>query len=148
MNIKVHKKTIELTSTTQTEFIDITQQVQDIVEESGIREGTVTIYSPHTTMSVAVNHNEPMLLQDFMRVLYKVVPMDDRYSHDLFELRRSSKSDARSNGHSHCKALLLGVSETLPLDKGKLILTDRQSVFAIELDGARKRDVIVQIMGI
>ena len=148
MDIKIHKKTIDLESTTQMEFIDISEKVQQIVDESGIREGTVLIYSPHTTMGVAVNHNEPMLLQDFMRVLYKVVPMDDRYSHDLFELRKNSHSDARSNGHSHCKALLLGVSETLPLDKGKVLLTHRQSIFAIELDGARKRDIVVQVMGL
>ena len=148
MEIKIYKQKIELKSTTQIEFIDITDKVQDIITKSGVREGQVTIYSGHTTMSVAVNHNEPMLLQDFMRILYKIVPMDDRYSHDLFELRKSSKSDGRSNGHSHCKALLLGASETIPLDKGRLMLTDKQSIFAIEFDGARSRDVTVHVMGI
>lgn len=148
MDIKIHRQKINLESTTQIEFFDITAKVQEIIDASGIREGQATIYSGHTTMSVSVNHNEPMLLQDFMRVLYKLVPMDDRYSHDLFELRKSSKSDGRSNGHSHCKALLLGSSETIPLEKGKLLLTNKQSVFAIEFDGARKRDVTVQVMGI
>lgn len=148
MEIKIHKQKIDLESTTQIEFIDVTQMVQDIVDASGIREGHVTVYAPHTTMSVVVNHNESMLLQDFMRILYKLVPMDDRYSHDLFELRKNSKSDGRSNGHSHCKSLFLGVSQTVPLDKGKLMLTDKQSIFALEFDGARKRDLIVQILGI
>ena len=145
--MKIHKERIDLKSTTQIEFIDITTQVQEIVGRSGIREGQALIYVPHTTMGVAINHNEPMLLQDFMRILYKVVPVDDQYSHDLFELRRETKSDGRSNGHSHCKAILLGNSETVPVEKGVLLLTDRQNIFAVEFDGARDRDVVIQVIG-
>jgi secondary thiamine-phosphate synthase enzyme len=148
MNIKIHKQTIDLESKTQIEFFDITSQVQDIIDASGVREGNVMVYAPHTTMGVVINHNEPMLLQDFARILYKIVPMDDRYSHDLFELRKGSNSDGRSNGHSHCKSFIVGISQTIPLDKGKMLLTSKQSIFAVEFDGARKRDVIVQVMGI
>jgi secondary thiamine-phosphate synthase enzyme len=108
----------------------------------------VLVYSPHSTASVMVNHNEPLLLQDFMRILYRLVPVSDRYSHDLFELSRSKTSDGRSNGHSHCKNMLLGVSETLPIEKGKMMLTPRQSIFMVEMDGARKRDLVVQVIGI
>ena len=122
--------------------------MQEIVEASGVRDGNVVVFAPHTTMGVIINHNEPMLIQDFMRVLYKLAPMDDRYSHDLFELRRSSKSDGRSNGHSHCKSFLIGVSQTVPIEKGKLLITEKQSIFAVEFDGARKRDVTIQVMGI
>jgi secondary thiamine-phosphate synthase enzyme len=99
-------------------------------------------------MGVAINHNEAMLLQDFMRILYKIVPVDDQYSHDIFELRRETSSDGRSNGHSHCKAILLGNSETVPVEKGKLVLTERQNIFAVEFDGARKRDVFIQVLGL
>lgn len=147
-NIKIHKQKIEVESKNQIEFFDLTERVQAELDISGIREGNVIVFAPHTTMGVIINHNEPMLMQDFMRILYKLAPMDDRYSHDLFELRRSSKSDGRSNGHSHCKSFLTGVSQTIPVEKGKLLLTDKQSVFAVEFDGARKRDIIVQIMGI
>lgn len=145
--MKLHRARIDLESHTQVEFLDITDQVQEVVDQSGIREGQVLVYVPHTTMGVAVNHNESMLLQDFMRILYKIVPVDDQYSHDIFELRRETKSDGRSNGHSHCKAILLGNSETLPVEKGKIMLTERQNIFAVEFDGARKRDAIVQVMG-
>lgn len=148
MNIKIHQEKIDLESKTQIEFFDLTSQIQDIIEKSGIREGNVVVFAPHTTMGVVINHNEPMLIQDFMRILYKLVPMDDRYSHDLFELRKASKSDGRSNGHSHCKSFLIGVSQTVPISKGKLMTTDNQSIFVVEFDGARKRDVIVQVMGI
>lgn len=147
-NIKIHKQKIDLESKNQIEFFDITEKIQEAVDASGVREGNVVIFAPHTTMGVTINHNEPMLIQDLMRVLYKIVPMDDHYSHDLFELRRTSKSDGRSNGHSHCKSFLIGISQTVIIEKGKLLLTDKQSVFAVEFDGARKRDVIVQVMGI
>lgn len=147
--MKIYKERIDLESKAQIEFMDITNQVEEIVERSGIREGQALIYVPHTTMGIAINHNESMLLQDFMRVLYKIVPVDAQYSHDLFELRRqSSTADGRSNGHSHCKAILLGNSETIPVEKGKLVLTERQNIFAVEFDGSRKRDVVVQVIGL
>ncbi|MEK9151409.1 MAG: secondary thiamine-phosphate synthase enzyme YjbQ [Patescibacteria group bacterium] len=146
--MKIHKERIDLESKTQIEFIDITDRVQEIIDRSGVREGQALIYVPHTTMGVAINHNESMLLQDFMRILYKIVPVDAQYSHDLFELKRETTSDGRSNGHSHCKAILLGNSETIPVEKGKLVLTDRQSIFAVEFDGSRKRDVFIQVIGL
>ncbi|MGK2848819.1 MAG: secondary thiamine-phosphate synthase enzyme YjbQ [Minisyncoccota bacterium] len=146
--MKIHKERIDLESKSQIQFIDLTDQVQEIIDRSGVREGQVLVYVPHTTMSVIVNHNEPMLLQDFMRILYKIAPVDDQYSHDLFELRRKTSSDGRSNGHSHCKSILLGNSETIPIEKGKLLITERQSIFAVEFDGARKRDIRIQVIGL
>jgi len=146
--MKIYKQKIEVKSTTQVEFVDITDKVSEIIDNSGIREGQVLIYSPHTSASIVVNHNETLLLQDFMRVLYRIVPISDRYSHDLFELNKSNKSDGRSNGHSHCKSMLLGVSETIPIEKGKMLLTEKQSIFLAEMDGARSRDVIIQVIGL
>jgi secondary thiamine-phosphate synthase enzyme len=147
--MKVYKQTIEVSSTTQIEFIDITERVEEVISNSGIREGQVLVYCPHTTASIVVNHNEPMLIQDFMTILYRLAPVSDRYSHDLFELSHRTKSDGRSNGHSHCKAILLGgVSVTLPIEKGKMIITERQSIFIAEMDGARNREVIVQVTGL
>jgi len=145
--MKIYKEKVELKSDTQIEFIDITEKVQKIVENSGIRDGQVLVYAPHTTMGVVINHNESMLIQDFMRILYKLIPVDDQYSHDLFELRREQKADGRSNGHSHCKSLIMGTSKTIPLEKGKIMITAIQSIFAVEFDGARKRDIIVQVIG-
>ncbi len=145
--MKIHRERIDLESHTAIEFMDISEHVQDVVDRSGIREGQALIYVPHTTMGITINHNEPMLIQDFMRILYRLVPVDDQYSHDLFELRRETMSDGRSNGHSHCKAIVLGNSETVPVEKGKLMLTERQNIFAVEFDGARKRDVVVQVTG-
>ena len=146
--MKIHRKKIEVKSTSQIEFLDITAQVNEVISDSGIREGQAAIYSPHTTTGVMINHNETMLLQDFMRTLYKLVPVSDRYSHDLFELNRDKASDGRSNGHSHCKAMLLSSSETIPIEKGHMMLSETQSIFVVEMDGARTRDIIVQVIGL
>jgi secondary thiamine-phosphate synthase enzyme len=147
-NMKIYKKKLELQTTTQIEFIDITHQVEEIIGNSGVREGQVLVFAPHTTASIAINHNEPMLIQDFMRTFFRLVPVSDRYSHDLFELNRSNVSDGRSNGHSHCKAIILGVSQTIPIEKGRMLLSEKQSIFFVEMDGARKRDYIVQVSGL
>lgn len=146
--MKVHKSIIEFESNSQIDFVDITEMIQEVVDISGVREGTTLVYARHTTMGIAINHNEAMLLQDFMNMLYRMAPVDANYAHDLFELRREMRTDGRSNGHSHCKALLTGVSETIPIEKGKLMLKETQAVFAVDFDGARKRDAIVQVMGL
>jgi secondary thiamine-phosphate synthase enzyme len=146
--MRVYKQKIQLQTTTQIEFIEITQKVEEVIEKSGIREGQVLIFSGHTTSSIVINHNESMLIQDFMRTLYRLVPVADRYSHDLFELNRANSSDGRSNGHSHCKAVLLGASQTVPIEKGKMDLSSKQAIFYVEMDGARKRDYIVQVIGL
>jgi secondary thiamine-phosphate synthase enzyme len=146
--MKIFRQKIEFQTNTQMEFVDVTDRVQAVIEASGVREGQVLVFAAHTTLGVAVNQNESMLIQDFMRVLYKLAPVDEHYSHDLFELRKETVSDGRSNGHSHCKALALGVSAVIPIERGKLALSQRQSVFAVEFDGGRKRDINVQVMGL
>lgn len=145
--MKIQMKKIEVQSEKQLEFIDVTSMVDEVVEETGVKEGIVLVFSSHTTGAIVINHNEPMLMQDMTRILYKMAPIDERYSHDMFELTKHNKSDGRSNGHSHCKSMLLGSSEMIPLSKGELQLGNKQSIFFVELDGARKRDFFVQILG-
>lgn len=146
--MKIHKQRITFETKSQIEFIDITDRVQEVLAASGIREGQALIFAEHTTMGVLINHHESMLLQDFMRTLYRLVPIDGQYSHDMFELRRSSDSDGRSNGHSHCKTLLTGNSVVVPVERGRLVLGPRQNIIAAEFDGSRKRDIFVQVIGL
>lgn len=145
--MKIQKQIIEKESKSQIEFIDITHDVEEFVTASRVKSGQVLVFSPHSTASIAINENESLLLQDFQRLLYKLVPIDERYSHDLFELKRTVRSDGRSNGHSHCKNFLLGASETIPVEEGKMLLGEHQNIFFVEMDGARKRDIVVQIIG-
>lgn len=139
--------TISLETKKQFEILDITHQVEQAIVESGVREGTVSIHCPHTTASVRLNHNEPLLLQDIMKTLYRLVPIDTAYSHDLFELRQNVAPNERSNGHAHVKAFLLGASEHLGIRAGRPLLGSKQSVFFVEFDGGRKREINVTITG-
>ena len=82
-----------------------------------------------------------------MKALYRLLPVDISYSHDLFEVRQNVAPNERSNGHAHVKAFLLGSSESLILEKGELILGAKQSIFFVELDGGRNREVYVKILG-
>jgi secondary thiamine-phosphate synthase enzyme len=140
-------KTILLETKKQFEIVDITSHVQSAAAETGIKNGLISVFCPHTTAAVRINHNEPLLMQDIMKTLYKMVPIDISYSHDLFEVRQNVSPNERSNGHAHIKAFLLGSSETLPIEKSKLVLGGKQSVFFVELDGGRSRQVFVKILG-
>jgi len=144
----VFQKEIKVKTTTQFEIIDITKQVSEAVLGSRIKDGIAVVYAPHTTAGIRINHNEPLLKQDIMKMLYRIAPVDLNYAHDFFEVRDKKNPHERSNGHAHAKAFLLGASESIPFAKGKLLLGDKQSVFFVELDGGRKqRDVIVQLVG-
>lgn len=138
-------KHISLQTKKQFELVDITPHVLDAIKESKCETGTALVFSPHTTAAIRINHNEPLLIQDIMKMLYRAVPIDVNYSHDLFEMREEVTTNERSNGHAHVKAFLLGSSETVPVDQGKLLLGDKQSIFFVELDGARSRKCIIQI---
>lgn len=145
--MKIFQKKLLLETKKQFELVDITTQVQTAVIDSGVKEGTILVFCPHTTAAVRLNHNEPLLMQDFMKTLYRLVPLDISYSHDLFEVRQNVAPNERSNGHAHVKAFLLGSSENLVIEKGQALLGERQSLFFVEMDGGRNREVIVKIMG-
>ena len=146
--MKIITEQRKYTTHAQTDFVDITDDIREVVAQSGVTSGSVTVFAAHTTMGVAINHNEPMLLQDFARMLYRIAPVNEQYAHDLFELRQGAVSDGRSNGHSHAKALIVGTSETVPIVKGILALSALQSIFIVDFDGPRKRDVMVQVIGV
>lgn len=145
--MKIENKKILLQTKKQFELIDITLQIKTAVVESGIQKGLVSVGSPHTTAGIRLNHNEPLLIQDIMKMLYRLAPVDVSYSHDLFEVRQNVAPNERSNGHAHVKAFILGSSESVGVEKGQLILGPRQSVFFVECDGGRDRQVNITIMG-
>src|SRR6185369_1386479 len=129
----MHKiEKLKLNSKKQFELIDITDKVKKILESSGIKNGMVTIYAPHTTASIKLNHNENLLKQDLMNLIYRLVPIDFNYSHDIFEIRSGVDANERSNGHAHIKSFLLGASETIPVENGTMMLGGKQSIFFVE----------------
>ncbi len=146
--MKTTLKKLQLETKKQFELVDLTSHIQIEVVESGINNGIVTVFSPHTTAGIRLNHNEPLLIQDFMKTLYRLVPVDVSYSHDLFEVRQNVAANERSNGHAHVKTFLIGSSESLIIDKGHILLGQKQSIFFVEMDGGRDREVYIRLLGI
>ena len=143
-NVPVHSKTAP-------EFIDITDQVVDAVSRSGISNGTVLVFSKHTTVAVTIQENEPLLLVDMAKMLERLSPENADYRHNDFAVRTvHMHEDECPNGHSHCRHLTLGTSETIPVIDGELALGTWQRIFMVELDeeSENPREIIVQILGV
>ena len=148
VRLRIHRAVIRRIASEAPEFIDITADVVRAVEESGIREGTVLVFSRHTTAAVKINENEPLLLRDMARFLEEAAPREGNYRHNDFVIRTANMTeDECPNGHAHCQHLLLGVSEAIPVSDGKPLLGRWQSIFLIELDRPRAREVVVQVQG-
>ncbi|MGD0914863.1 MAG: secondary thiamine-phosphate synthase enzyme YjbQ [Thermodesulfobacteriota bacterium] len=119
----------------KTELIDITRSVQQAVQKTGIKDGICFIFVPHTTAAVTINENaDPSVPQDIVMELNKMVPFEDRYHHQ------------EGNSAAHIKASLLGCSQAVFVDSGKLILGTWQGIFFCEFDGPRNREVYVKVV--
>ena len=130
------------------EFIDITDWVTDCVADSQINNGFAVVYSKHTTAAVKINENEPLLLEDMAEFLEKISPRQSGYQHNNFEIRTVNMTpDESPNAHAHLQHLMLGTSETVPIIDGQMQFGTYQSVFFIELDHPRNREVMVQVVG-
>ena len=131
-----------------TEFIDLTQQLDRLVAESGVETGILNVQSLHTTTAIVVNEHEPLLLDDFRDFLEQAAPRDFDYRHDDATIRTVNLTAAeRPNGHSHCRALLLPSSVCLNVAQGRPVLGTWQRVFLVELDGPREREISVMLLG-
>ncbi len=130
-----------------TQFVDITDQLRNEVRQSGLQVGRIHLQSLHTTVGLAINENEPLLLRDFQSLLERLAPSGEGYEHDDFARRFDIALDEPINGHAHCRQLLLTGFATLLVEDGDLVLGRWQSVFAVELDGPRSRELAVQLDG-
>jgi len=139
---------VELKTEERVQLVDLTELVAERVRRSGIGHGLVCVQSRHTTAAVVVNENEPLLADDFKRMLERLAPRGARYRHNQLHRRPNLAPDESRNGDAHCRALLLGASETLAVVDGALHLGQWQRVFLVELDGPRRRSLAVVVMGI
>ena len=125
-------KELHVTSKKRSEMIDITAQIQGVVDEEHITEGTVFVYVPHTTAGVTINEGaDPSVQHDIIATLDRLVPEQGEYKH------------SERNSDAHIKASLLGSSVTVLVHNGKLVLGTWQHVFFFEGDGPRYRTVLV-----
>jgi secondary thiamine-phosphate synthase enzyme len=131
---------------------DITDEVQEAVNQSGIRDGICCVYSPHTTCSVRVNEWERGFLEDFAVLLRRLVPSEHYYAHDDWDRRTENfcpEDVEAANGHAHCMSMLLGgAGESIPVRDGELQLGQWQRVLFLELDRERDRRWTVQVVGV
>lgn len=142
----MYHRTLHIETNHPFEILDITPQVHEVVQASGLADGFVLVSTPHTTAAIKLNHAEPLLLQDAIRELYRLMPHDTSYNHDQHELRQGTHPRMHSKGHAHLKAFLLGQSATLPLVNTRLVLGDQQNILLVECGGPRKRTVQVSIL--
>ena len=139
---------IRIATAHPTQFIDLTDRLEALVVQSGIRFGFVNVQSLHTTAAIVVNENEPLLLSDFADALERSAPTRAVYRHDDLAVRTVNlTADERVNGHAHCRALILGLSACINVIYGRLHLGAWQRVFLAELDGPRDREISVLILG-
>ena len=146
--------TIKIKSNTAPEFIDITEQIVDLVRQSGIHNGLVVVFSKHTTAAITIQENEPLLLKDMADMLERLAPQSANYRHNDFSVRTvHMHEDECPNGHSHCQHLVLGSSENIPIIDSQLSLGEFQRIFMVELDAKKAkqlehREILAQIMGV
>jgi secondary thiamine-phosphate synthase enzyme len=149
--VKVFQAERQFQTGSHLQVTDITEDVRDLVRESGVTDGICVVYSPHTTCCVRVNEFEQGFLEDFAALLGRLIPDDTYYAHDDWDRRTENicEEDMEvGNGHSHCMSMLLGsASESIPVGEGELCLGQWQRVLFIELDRSRPRRWLVKVVG-
>jgi len=128
-------QTLQVRSSKQTELVDITRLVLEVVQKGGVNDGLCVIYTPHTTAAVTINENaDPSVPRDILMELNQIVPFEDQYQH------------SEGNSAAHIKSSLVGCSQTLFIESGKLLLGTWQGIFFCEFDGPRNRQVYVKVV--
>lgn len=128
-------KNISVKTKSRAEFIDITSNVQQAIDETNMNSGICCVYVPHTTAGVTINEGaDPSVVSDIIKTLDRLIPHNDNYSH------------MEGNSDSHIKTAMVGTSQNIIIDKGKLQLGTWQSIFFCEFDGPRSRKVIIKVI--
>ncbi len=145
----IRTEVLHFPSTAAAEFWDVTEIAREVTERAGVRHGQLTVYSPHTTTSIAVNESETGFLNDLRRLLDATIPVEQYYEHDDHDLRTENlQEDEFVNGHAHCRQMIVGSpSVTIPVVEGELMLGQWQRILFAELDQARDRRVIFHAQG-
>ena len=126
---------INVLSKERYQLIDITDEVEKIVKESGVKDGLILVFAPHSTAGILLTENEEGLKEDWLDFLKKLVSGFD-FQHNRID----------DNADSHLLSGLIGQERILPIKDGRLIRGTWQQIFLLELDGPRSRKIIIKIM--
>jgi secondary thiamine-phosphate synthase enzyme len=128
-------KRLNISTGSQTELIDITDKIQNVLSESNIQSGICQVFIPHTTAGITINENaDPSVKRDILNELNKVIPFDDNYHH------------SEGNSAAHIKSSVTGVSLSLLVEDNRLQLGTWQGIYFCEFDGPRSRKIWVKIL--
>jgi len=126
---------LKVKSSKRNEMIDITSEIQHIINQENIVKGHVIIYNPHTTAGITINEGaDPSVQRDIIETLKQIIPENGNYHH------------MEGNSDAHIKASLLGSSVTILIEDNKLVLGTWQHIFFYEGDGPRNRKVIIDVI--
>ena len=127
--------TLTVKTKSKTEFIDITSEVRQSVRSAGISDGLCLLYVPHTTAAITINESaDPSVKSDILMVLNEIVPWKAAYRH------------LEGNSPAHIKSTIVGASELIAVENGKLVLGTWQGIFFCEFDGPRTRKVHLKMI--
>jgi secondary thiamine-phosphate synthase enzyme len=142
MIIKLER--IKLQTRKTEEAINITAQVDEVVQKSGVKNGLVNVLTTHTSSGLLVTEGIPCLEEDILTHLSRLFPEDENYHH-----RRYLDYDGRLgfNAAAHLKSIIGGVSCTFPIENGKIVRGSRQTIYFMEYDGPLERTYLIQILG-
>ena len=135
--MKIVHEEFRVNTKSRNQMIDITSQVQSVVKQSGIANGDVIVYCPHTTAAITINENaDPSVVHDMLMTLEELLPKN-----------RQGYRHSEGNSDSHCKSSILGCSEQVLISNNSLELGTWQGIYFCEFDGPRSRKVIIQVRG-
>ncbi len=141
--MKCFSTSFTLSTEERTEVSDITKLVRDAVQQGGVASGIALINTQHTTCALFINEFQATLIDDLKSLMERLVPERAGYRHD--DPRYSDCE--RGNAHAHLRAALLGRSIAVAINDGELNFGRFQSIIFAELDGPRKREITIQVIG-
>ena len=141
--MKVYSTSLTLSTEERTEVSDVTKLVRDAIQQFPISAGIALINTLHTTCALFINEFQSALIDDLKHLIERLVPERDGYRHDD---PRVSDCE-RGNAHSHLRAALIGRSIAVGINNTELILGRFQSIIFAELDGPRRREISIQVIG-
>ncbi|HKM65660.1 MAG TPA: secondary thiamine-phosphate synthase enzyme YjbQ [Candidatus Acidoferrum sp.] len=128
-------QSIRVQTARRTQMLDITEEVQRVVSALGIQSGTCLLYVPHTTAGILINeHADPDVASDAEEALDRLLPSSTTFRH------------AEGNSDSHVKTMLVGISQFVFVENGKLALGRWQGIFFAEFDGPRERQIYIKVL--
>lgn len=137
-------KKLQRLSKSPEEYINITEEVHRLVEESGVKNGLAFVLTAHTTTGIMVNEALPCVEKDISEMLEKVVPVDAPYVHAHF---LPDYGATGNNSQGHLKSMLMGNHCAFPVIDGKIVCGGAQEIYLVDFDGPQRRTVYVEIMG-